>query len=145
MVHKESFTYTDDNKIRYDESVGVIPVGVIKNGTSFRCRLKKIDTVKPIDNILDEVSTLVNYNDGWVSCEISDVDIYNRLLVEIYDIDKKYCINKILLDNYPHFFRYYPINNRFNKKYFNFPDSRKKFKSNYRSGSGDDCWRRKEG
>jgi len=121
MVHKEPFTYTDvqinncklESSIKYNKTVGIIPTGLIKNGISYRCRLKKIDAVKPVNDILHEVATLIYYHDGWVLCDISDVDIYNRLLVEIYDVDRKYSINNLLLNNYSHFFKHYPSNSKY--------------------------------
>lgn len=111
-VHTESFTYVDVNVngVKYSENVGIIPSNTVNTGTSYRCRLKKIDAVKSTDEILEEVETLIHYNDGWVRCVISDIDIYNRLLVEIWDIDKTYCINDILLNRYPNFFKLYPTN-----------------------------------
>ncbi len=140
MVHKEPYTYTDVqiengqliDTVRYNDIFGIISSGVIKNGSSYRCRLKKIDNVKSANSILEEVENLVYYNDGWVICEISDVDIYNRLLVEIYDINMTYSINKVLLNNYSQFFKYYPVNNKFypresfgKDRSFNFSNSKK--------------------
>lgn len=119
MVHKEKFTYIDtnivDNNIKYDTKDGIRATVTPKEGTCYRCRLKKIDVVKPQPDILKEVHSLIHYNDGWVLCVVSDVDIYYRLLVEIYDIDKNYSINDILLDKYPNYFKIYPDENSYNR------------------------------
>ena len=31
-----------------------------------------------------DIKNLIDINDGWVTCSLSDVDIYRRLLVNIY-------------------------------------------------------------
>lgn len=141
MVHKESFSYIDadmkENNIKYDAKEGIQTDSSPKIGISYRCRLKKIDTIKPQPDVLKEVHSLIYFNDGWVSCVVSDVDIYCRLLVEIYDIDKTYCINDILLDKYPQYFKLYPDENRYNKYRKNLSFSNTKMK-----GSSDFSWKK---
>lgn len=64
----------------------------VQTGIAYRCRLKGVgidqnkcsnNSHKPIQLTI-EVKKLIDRNDGWVTCSISDVDIYSRLLVDIY-------------------------------------------------------------
>jgi len=141
MVYKETFTYTDiditKDQILFNPEEGVKTSSELKQGISYRCRLKKIDTIKPQPDILREVNSLIYFNNGRVSCVVSDVDIYNRLLVEIYDIDKTYSINNILLTKYPDCFKLYPDNNSVNKP-------RNSIRSSHMnmSGSSDFSWKK---
>lgn len=58
-------------------------------GIVYRCHLRGIGINKNTNNI-HKVNLLTNYvkkiidkSDGWVICNISDIDVYNRLLVDI--------------------------------------------------------------
>lgn len=149
MVHTEKISYIDINikneEFEYNENIGIIPGKKIRYGLSYRCRLKKIDTIKSPGNILKEVESLIYYNDGWILCSVSDVDIYNRLLVELYDINKTYCINDILLEKYTQYFKHYPVNNKYSnsKNFSSFSDNRRNNRYNNRKFYIDteDSWK----
>lgn len=62
---------------------------VPKVGTTYRCRLKGIGINSNTDTwkatkIFCEVINLFNRSDHWITCTLSDIDVYERLLVEIY-------------------------------------------------------------
>lgn len=60
-----------------------------KVGTTYRCRLKGIG-INPnneswrVTKAFCEVIKLLNRSDYWVTCTLSDIDVYERLLVDIY-------------------------------------------------------------
>lgn len=62
-----------------------------KIGTTYRCRLRGvgINQLAPCMNrwksnqICVEVKQLIDRTDGWITCTLSDIDVYQRLLVDI--------------------------------------------------------------
>lgn len=62
-----------------------------KIGTTYRCRLRGIGMNQLPQNIhmwksnqiCVEVKQLIDRSDGWISCTLSDIDVYKRLLVDI--------------------------------------------------------------
>ena len=60
-------------------------------GTTYRCRLKGVginqlacsDHTYKSNMMCVEVKQLVDRTDGWVICNLSDIDVYQRLLVDI--------------------------------------------------------------
>jgi len=60
-------------------------------GTTYRCRLKGvgINQLSPIVHTLKnnqmcvDVKQLIDRTDGWVVCNLSDIDVYQRLLVDV--------------------------------------------------------------
>lgn len=63
-----------------------------KEGKAYRCRLRGIGinqnniSKNPTFNSLwsIRVKQLIDENNGWITCDITDIDIYDRLLVDIY-------------------------------------------------------------
>lgn len=63
-----------------------------KVGLTYRCRLRGIGINKAnvanrrwkMTQIAIAVKQLINRSDGWVVCTLADIDIYQRLLVDIY-------------------------------------------------------------
>ncbi|CAH6420601.1 Hypothetical protein HVR_LOCUS1233 [uncultured virus] len=60
-------------------------------GTTYRCRLKGVginqlptsDHTYKSNMMCVEVKQLIDRTDGWVTCTLSDIDVYQRLLVDI--------------------------------------------------------------
>jgi hypothetical protein len=83
------FFEKDDSSPLYKED---LINGVLQGGTTYRCRLKGIGINKTTHyaNIVKsnkmciEVKQLIDRVDGWVVCTLGDIDIYKRLLVDIY-------------------------------------------------------------
>lgn len=63
--------------------------GDILIGKTYRCRLKGIGINQvsqhtwKANRMLIKVKQLIDRTDGWVTCTLSDIDIYHRLLVEV--------------------------------------------------------------
>lgn len=57
---------------------------------SYRCRLNGIEinnkhyNKHQVKQTIMEIKKLIDREDGWVSCSIHGVDVFNRLLVDIY-------------------------------------------------------------
>lgn len=113
-VIKESFSYIDINMdeleetVDFDDSKGLIikDETKIKKSNCYRCRLKNISCFSvgeiPDENkICQEVTDIINERNGWVKVNVSDVDIYNRILVDIFDITGSNSISNVLIKNYP--------------------------------------------
>lgn len=70
-----------------DRIIEIIP----EVGTTYRCRLRGvgINQLSPATHIWKtnqmciEVKQLIDRTDGWVTCCLSDIDVYQRLLVDI--------------------------------------------------------------
>lgn len=67
-------------------------------GTTYRCRLRGIGINQMFHNgylwksnqITVNIKKLIDRTDGWVTCNLSDIDVYHRLLVDInINVDKK--------------------------------------------------------
>jgi hypothetical protein len=92
-----------------------------KIGTTYRCRLKGVGVSswaknkKPtIDFTMKEAHIAMirqfDRQNGWVLCTISDVDIYRRLLVTLYDPITKRDLSEILLsEKYEGYFYPYAL------------------------------------
>jgi len=71
---------------------------------AYHCHLKGIEiTVKDNDfsNAKDAVALVmkrVNSANGWVLVMVSDIDVYGRILVEVYDVITRQSLNKELLN-----------------------------------------------
>lgn len=78
---------------------------VVNVGTAYRCRIKGISALyrkysnKPrlVHVAHQEVSRRVDRQNGWVLCQLGEVDIYRRLLVDLYDPITRENLNGILL------------------------------------------------
>lgn len=115
-VIKEKFSYIDIdndnilNTINYDESKGIIVYDreKIKTSDCYRCRLKNISSISEEGNKTSQiVNDVVNFNNGWVKVIVSDIDIYNRILCEIYDEETEKSITNLLIEKYPHKYHEY--------------------------------------
>jgi len=73
-----------------------------KVGTTYRCRLKGIKVVAsqrpPRDGYL-AISRQIDRQNGWIIATVSDVDIYSRLLVTLYDPITSECLSDQLYQN----------------------------------------------
>lgn len=93
----------------------------IQIGTTYRCRLRGvgINQLDPVghtwksNQICVEVRQLIDRTDGWVMCTLSDIDVYQRLLVDIVintckgPINlREYLLNKMIDDDEPIFYPY---------------------------------------
>lgn len=85
-------------------------------GTAYRCRIRGIGIVRDVPNKYNqiayeahnELTKKFNRQNGWILCIASDVDIYNRLLVDIFDPVTGENISNILLrQNYRPLFQPY--------------------------------------
>lgn len=90
-------------------------------GTTYRCRLRgvginqlpnHIHTWKSNQLCID-VKQLIDRTDGWITCTLSDIDVYQRLLVDITinthdsSIDlRSYLLEKMKYEKYPIFSPY---------------------------------------
>lgn len=58
-----------------------------KTGTTYRCRLRGVginhSQAWKHKAIALEVKQLIDRTNGWITCTISDIDVYNRILVDI--------------------------------------------------------------
>lgn len=119
-VHKKSYEYVD-YKDNLEESH-------VKKAFAYRCRLRGIDIIgrklgfQPAvnPNLINfsriDVENLIKNNDRWVICNLYDIDIYNRLLIDliiVIDHDKQINLCDHLLRTYPHVFCEYNIDNQY--------------------------------
>jgi hypothetical protein len=84
---------------------------LIVESKSYRCHLRGIVANKgmELNNIVPETKRIIYDNDGWVMCLISDIDIYGRILIDLYDINQIIHLNNVLLENYPENFSNYSV------------------------------------
>lgn len=99
--------------------------GEMYYGRAYRCRLQGIGISRHGDKrpsnyhvyksnqMIREVRKIIDRNDGWVTCTLSDIDVYQRLLVDIsvmvgnVKVDlKDYLLGKMEREEYPIFYRY---------------------------------------
>jgi len=93
-VITNQYKYYDYNKYYFDNIYTELNKKVIPQyGITYRCRLKGIgmkqsnndtDTIWKSNKLSIEIKKLIDITDGWITCTLSDVDIYKRLLVDIY-------------------------------------------------------------
>lgn len=96
---------------------------------TYRCRLKGIGINQLPNNyhihknniISYEIKQLIDNNDGWVLCNLSDIDVYQRLLVDIIiptnteNISlKDFLLNKMNYEDNPLFYPYSTYKRTFN-------------------------------
>jgi len=92
-----------------------------KSSITYRCRLRGIginqknttNTINGNKLMKKYVEQLINRVDGWIVCVLSDIDVYQRLLVDIIinvksgPINlKEYILEKCSKDEYPLFYEY---------------------------------------
>lgn len=76
----------------------------IRNGTVYSCHLKGIEIIN--DNnyyaLMKEcyiyMIKKIQECRGWILISVSDIDVYSRILINVYDIITKKCLNKELLE-----------------------------------------------
>lgn len=88
---------------------------------TYRCRLRGIGinqdnqrtNIIKNNHIYIEIKHLIDRSDGWIICTLSDIDIYQRLLVDIYLLSddkiinlRDYILSKMKGDINPIFYRY---------------------------------------
>lgn len=66
----------------------ILGITNVSTGTAYRCRLRGISINKNANHghsseIYNLVKNLIDKNDCWITCSISDIDIYRRILVDI--------------------------------------------------------------
>ena len=121
-VITNEYTYNDlgDSYLTNPNNVMNEPL-IPKIGTTYRCRLRGIgiDQLSSKSQSLKfylttvDVKQLLDRTDNWISCTLSDIDIYQRLLVDIFvhTIDgciniRDYLLHKTTSDNTPLFYCY---------------------------------------
>lgn len=90
-------------------------------GTTYRCRLRGVGINQLSPNIHTwksnqmcvEVKQLIDRTDGWITCTLSDIDVYQRILVDIIiptcqgPINlREYLLKKMVDDDNPLFYPY---------------------------------------
>jgi hypothetical protein len=104
-------------------------------GTTYRCRLRGVGISQLSSNIHTwksnqmcvEVKQLIDRTDGWITCTLSDIDVYQRLLVDIVihtcngPINlRDYLLSRMEGEENPIF---YPYSGKRDRKYINYNDS----------------------
>jgi len=85
----------------------------IRRGLTYRCRLRgvSLDSKDKYSKMLQEsrinILRKIDRQNGWAICTVSDVDIYNRILVDLYDPITGESINEYLLTQYKEIYRPY--------------------------------------
>lgn len=120
-VITNNYTYYDFNKYYFDNIGTELNKKLIpKIGTTHRCRLKGIGTkqlngenIWKSNKICIDIKKIIDANDGWITCTLSDIDVYQRLLIDIYvTISNKkinlhdYLLEKTKDDPDPIFYKY---------------------------------------
>lgn len=98
-VITNQYTYQELDNIFFDDPH--ISKPTTKIGTTYRCRLRGIGINQNVvnknpwknNNVCLEVKQLIDRTDGWVICTLSDIDVYQRILVDIFIPTPKEKIN----------------------------------------------------
>lgn len=115
-----NYVYKDID-INYDfPSNNILSRSSEKEGKVYRCRLRRIGLHKKhksfmwkSNQLLIEINHLIDRTDCWVRCNLLDIDVYRRLLIDII-IDTKngpinltdYLLNRMKSEEEPIFFEY---------------------------------------
>ena len=106
-VISNQYTYQDLDR-DFLENPGILTCKDAKNteitpkiGTTYRCRLRGVGINQLATNVHTwksnqmcvEVKQLIDRTDGWITCTLSDIDVYQRLLVDIVINTSKSPIN----------------------------------------------------
>ena len=92
-VTSNKYLYQDlDENFPRDPNLSQLSEIPPKTGTAYRCRLRGVGLNENCPNkstwknnqISNQMKQLSDRTDGWVTCTLSDIDIYQRLLVDIY-------------------------------------------------------------
>lgn len=117
------------NPSSYLDSLDFIPS---QNRSAYRCRLKGVginqhdycpSTLWKCNQLSISIKQLVDRSDGWVTCCLSDIDVFQRLLVDISiptstgNINlKDYLLDLMNYENDPIFYNY--PTKKFNRSYY---------------------------
>lgn len=91
-VVSNQYTYKDfDNDFLEDPNLNKTTEITPKIGTTYRCRLRGVGMNQLPHNLHTwksnkmcvEVKQLIDRTDGWITCTLSDIDVYKRLLVDV--------------------------------------------------------------
>ncbi len=89
-----------------------------KTGVTYRCRLRGVGInhlsthqhLTKSNQMCVEVKQLLDRSDGWVICNLSDIDVYQRLLVDVTILGtinlREYLLNKMIGEPMPIFYPY---------------------------------------
>ena len=112
------YTYQDLNFMENAKSQMKVNPSI---GKTYRCRLKGIGInprseqtqTSKIKNMGLEVRQLIDRSDGWIHCTLSNIDIYQRLLIDIIihtsngDINlREYLLNRMVGETNPIYYPY---------------------------------------
>jgi len=111
--HRTQFRHVITNEYQYKEESSSEE---IKTGKVYRCRLKGIKvsdhnsrkSKSQMHAATRDVRHATDRSNGWVICIIYDVDVYNRLLVDILDPKTQESLKEFLLSDYDIFIPYIP-------------------------------------
>lgn len=121
-VISNEYTYQDldDSYFKDPNSTKLIKLNP-KNGITYRCRLKGIG-IHQLNSSLDiwkanqmcvEIKQLIDRTDGWIICNLSDIDVYQRMLVDIiintssgFINLKNYILTRMKEEEHPIFYSY---------------------------------------
>ena len=97
-----NYTYNDlGNEYLTNPSTTMNKTLVPQTGTTYRCRLRGIGINRLPSNvhiykshiITADIKQLIDRTDNWISCTLSDIDVYQRLLVDIFVHTVDGCVN----------------------------------------------------
>jgi len=90
---------------------------------AYRCRLVGLSLIPgkkfPSRKVLDTLQKKIHEQRDWVILKISDIDSYNRILVEIIDPLSKNSINDYIIVKFPEVYRKYSFHNYQNSFKYN--------------------------
>lgn len=121
IFHNYTYKEYKDTNINYDySSNNMLSRSTEKEGKVYRCRLRKIGLHKKnksfmwkSNQLLTEIKHHIDRTDGWVRCNLLDIDVYRRLLIDII-IDTQngpinltdYLLTRVKSEDEPIFFEY---------------------------------------
>jgi hypothetical protein len=93
-----------------------LTLGPELQGTTYRCRVKGVvvreckskHARRSLNRALRETMCWIRRTSGYFNCEVSDVDTYNRLLIELFDPVTGQSLTEHMLKTYPWLFSAYP-------------------------------------
>jgi Iap family predicted aminopeptidase len=112
---RQEFRHAIHNTYRYKEKPSF---DEIKVGRVYRCRLRGIQVAahseikykqksKILEKATNTVNRIVDRSNGWVVCIADNIDVYNRLLIDVLDPLTYESLSDILFIEYPKLFTEY--------------------------------------